>query len=161
LGCSNTQLLCQRGTQHPTRVAFIAMIDWFSGYVGYDASGLEFGRFFEVDRQGEVVRQLNRWETARGSFESGVQVTRGTATDAMLKVGREQLGYLCNENVLRVSGNPVKFLQGHNAAGPSVAKLGPGARAASAVLGDDGEAVGLVCFHADHLTIAKIPRIQT
>jgi hypothetical protein len=101
------------------------MLDWFSGYVGYDASQLAVGRFFEVDGRGEIVRQVPRWETARGSFDSGVQITRGIATDAMLKVGRDRLGFLCSEDVLRVSGNPVKFLQGHNAAGPSVSQLGP------------------------------------
>jgi len=61
----------------------------------------------------------------RGSFEAGVQVTRGLPTSDMLGASRE-LGFLCSDRaVLRVSGNPVKFLQGHNVAGPSVAKLGP------------------------------------
>jgi hypothetical protein len=100
------------------------MIDWFSGYVGYDASALALGRFFEVDRHGEVVRQVPRWETARGSHASGVQVTRGQPTDQMLKHAAA-LGFLCSADVLRISGNPSKFLQGHNVAGPSVALLGP------------------------------------
>jgi hypothetical protein len=101
------------------------MLDWFSGYVGYDASRLTLGRFFEVDKHGEVIRQMPRWETAEGSWKSGVQVTRGQATDHMLKVGRDRHGFLCSDDVLRVSGNPVKFLQGHNVAGPSVSDLGP------------------------------------
>jgi hypothetical protein len=101
------------------------MLDWFSGYVGYDASQMAVGRFFEVDPRGEVVRQVPRWETAKGSYLAGVQVTRGMATDHMLKDGRDRQGFLCSEDVLRVSGNPVKFLQGHNAAGPSVSQLGP------------------------------------
>ena len=101
------------------------MLDWFSGYVGYDASALQFGRFFEVSRLGEVVRERSRWETARGSFESGIQITQGIPTDAMLQAS-EQYGFLCSKKaVLKLSGNPSKFLQGHNAAGPSVGQLGP------------------------------------
>ena len=51
------------------------MLDWFAGYVGYDASQMAVGRFFEIDRTGQIVRQVPRWETVRGSFEAGVQVT--------------------------------------------------------------------------------------
>lgn len=104
------------------------MLDWFSGYVGYDASQLELGVFFEVDKHGELVRKVPRWETARGSFEAGIQVTRGSATGAMLGAAAEA-GFVCSQEVLRVSGNPSKFLQGHNVAGPSVAMLGPVLRA--------------------------------
>ncbi|MGK2849259.1 MAG: phage/plasmid replication protein, II/X family [Minisyncoccota bacterium] len=101
------------------------MIDWFSGHVGYDASRMVLGQFFEMEPGGEIVRHRDRWETARGSWESGVQVTRGQPTSAMLKASRE-MGFLCSETaVLRVSGNPAKFLQGHNVAGPSVSQLGP------------------------------------
>lgn len=101
------------------------MLDWFSGYVGYDASRMVLGQFFEVAPGGELVRHRDRWETAQGSFASGVQVTRGIPTEQMLKASRE-MGFLCSDSaVLRVSGNPSKFLQGHNAAGPSVSLLGP------------------------------------
>jgi Phage replication protein CRI len=100
------------------------MLDWFSGYVGYDASGLDLGRFFEIGRGGEVVRERDRWETAVGSYAAGVQVTRASATEQMVQTQRE-LGFLCSPAVLRISGNPTKFLQGHNAAGPPVAQLGP------------------------------------
>lgn len=100
------------------------MLDWFSGYVGYDASRLQLGRFFEVSAHGEVTRERDRWETVEGSYKSGIQVCRGLATDQMVKHGNE-LGYLCSDEVLRLSGNPSKFLQGHNVAGPSVSLLGP------------------------------------
>jgi hypothetical protein len=101
-----------------------AMLDWFSGYVGYDASGLVLGEFFEVEPGGEVVRRRDRWETARGSWRSGVQITRAGPTDQMLE--NRDLGFLCADDaVLRLSGNPSKFLQGHNVAGPSVSLLGP------------------------------------
>src|SRR5579859_1401556 len=86
---------------------------------------MRLGRFVEVSPDGAVVRDRDRWETAVGSFEAGVQVTRALVTDDMLQSGREGLWHLGGANVLRISGNPSKFLQGHNAAGPSVAKLGP------------------------------------
>jgi hypothetical protein len=100
------------------------MLDWFTGYVGYDASLMPIGRFWETDRHGEVVRERPRWETAQGSFESGVQVTKFAPTDGM-RESAKKFGFLCAEEVLKISGNPVKFLQGHNVTGPSVALLGP------------------------------------
>jgi hypothetical protein len=100
------------------------MIDWFTGYVGYDASLMPIGRFWEVDRHGSVVRERPRWETAEGSFKSGVQVTKAMPTDPM-RESAKQFGFLCAEDVLKISGNPAKYLQGHNVTGPSVSQLGP------------------------------------
>lgn len=100
------------------------MIDWFTGYIGYDASGIRLGHFLEVDHSGAVVRHRDRWETAVGSFASSMQVTRVAATEAMVKAHRT-LGFPCASAVLAISGNPAKFLQGHNVWGPSVEKLGP------------------------------------
>ena len=100
------------------------MLDWFSGTVGYDASRMELGRFWETDRHGAFVRERPRWETAEGSFASGVQVTSTLAPDDLWSAHRK-LGFLCSDRVLKISGNPSKFLQGHNAAGPSVSQLGP------------------------------------
>jgi hypothetical protein len=100
------------------------MLDWFTGYVGYDASLMPIGRFWETDRHGQVVRERPRWETAQGSFESGVQVTKFAPTDGM-RESAKKFGFLCADEVLKISGNPVKFLQGHNVTGPSVSLLGP------------------------------------
>jgi hypothetical protein len=101
------------------------MLDWFSGYIGYDASKMVLGNFLITSPDGEVRRCQDTWETARGSFESGVQVCRGSPTDQMLAASKEY-GFICSDRaVLRVSGNPSKFLQGHNVAGPSVSQLGP------------------------------------
>lgn len=127
------------------------MLDWFSGYVGYDASGMEVGRFFEVDRHGQMLRCVPRWETARGSFASGVQVTRSTPTDDMLRSAA--LGYLCAPDVLKVSGNPSKFLQGHNAAGPSVQLLGPVLQAVVRAFDE-----GLRPVNADDSTLPAVHR---
>ena len=100
------------------------MIDWFTGYVGYDASQMALGRFWEVDRHGVMIRERPRWETAQGSFESGVQVTKTAPTAAMLQ-SSTTMGFLCSMDVLQISGNPAKYLQGHNVTGPSVSLLGP------------------------------------
>jgi hypothetical protein len=101
------------------------MLDWFAGYVGYDASQIALGRFYEADADGLMVRERDRWETAQGSFESTVQVTRATATDDMVKSARLLPYHLGSSQVLKISGNPVKYLQGHNVTGPSVSQLGP------------------------------------
>jgi hypothetical protein len=36
------------------------MLDWITGYVGYDASGMALGRFWEADRHGELIRERDR-----------------------------------------------------------------------------------------------------
>jgi Phage replication protein CRI len=100
------------------------MIDWFTGYVGYDASRIVLGRFYEVDRNGAMIRDRDRWETAQGSYESGVQVTKAAPSSGMIASSHEH-GFLCAPQVLQISGNPIKYLQGHNVTGPSVAQLGP------------------------------------
>lgn len=112
------------------------MLDWFSGYVGYDASGLQVGRFWEVEPGGLVVRERPRWETARGSYAAGIQITQAIPTGQMLD-SAARFGFLCSpRSVLRLSGNPSKFLQGHNVAGPSVAQLGPVLQALARSLAD-------------------------
>src|SRR5665213_491451 len=100
------------------------MIDWFTGSVGYDASHLVLGRFLEIDEDGVTVRDRDRWVKAVGSFEGGVQITKGSATLGMVASFNE-FGFLCAPQVLQISGNPAKFLQGHNVTGPSVSQLGP------------------------------------
>ena len=129
------------------------MLDWFSGYVGYDASGLAVGRFFLVDAHGQVVRDSPRWETARGSYAAGIQVTQGSPTDRMLADAKAQ-GFLCSDRqVLRVSGNPSKYLQGHNAAGPSVRLLGPVLQAVVRAFGE-----GMRPPDADQLALPAVHR---
>lgn len=98
--------------------------DWFSGLMGYDASGLEVGRVLSVRPDGELEWIRDRWEKVGGSYLATVQLTRDGATPAM-----RSCGFPCSAQVLRVSGNPTKFLQGHNVFGPSVAEAGPVLRA--------------------------------
>lgn len=142
------------------------MLDWFSGYVGYDASGLAVGRFFLVDALGEVVRDSPRWETARGSYATGIQVTRGQPTDRMLADGKA-LGFLCSDpHVLRISGNPSKYLQGHNAAGPSVRLLGPVLQAVVRAFGEgmrppDADQVELPAVHRSRVDVTTAVDLGT
>lgn len=100
------------------------MLDWVSAYIGYDASAMPTGRFFKTDRHGEIVYEKAAWETEVGSHESGVQVTKTIPTARMIEDAK-RFGFLCSHQVLNVSGNPTKFLQGHNVTGPSVSQLGP------------------------------------
>lgn len=100
------------------------MLDWYSGLIGYDAEALKLGRLYEVSPDGEVMYSTERWMKAKGSYESSVQVKRDSSTAAM-RSAAERNNLLCFPTVLQVSGNPVKFLQGHNAFGPSVSSLGP------------------------------------
>jgi len=44
----------------------LLMLDWFCGYVGYDASGLTLGRVFEVDKHGEVAGRCRAGRRSRG-----------------------------------------------------------------------------------------------
>jgi hypothetical protein len=129
------------------------MLDWFGGYVGYDASQLTLGQILYLEKGGELVRSREMWETAQGSYTHGVQVTRAPPTDQMLGHGR-QLGFLCADRfVLRVSGNPTKLLQGHNAAGPSVSMLGPVLQAMARAFGE-----GLRPSNADDETLPAVQR---
>lgn len=101
-----------------------AMLDWASVLIGYDGSDLEVGRVICVRSDGLVEWEKDRWERAEGSYLSSVQVTRGVSSAAM-----RSSGLPCSVDCLRVSGNPTKFLQGHNVFGPSVEDVGPVLRA--------------------------------
>lgn len=100
------------------------MLDWFTGLVGYDASSLRLGEIRCIDRDGELLWSKERKEAVSGSFESKVLIGRDSSTSDM-RLAAERLGLLVpSPAVLSVSGNPVKFFQGHNAFGPSVSSLG-------------------------------------
>lgn len=99
------------------------MLDWFAGLVGYDASNVINGQVIKVSPAGEIIWQSDAWEEAKGSYESNIQIRQDVASTEMFKASNEQ-GFLCSHNCLRISGNPTKFLQGHNILGPSVSYLG-------------------------------------
>jgi len=99
------------------------MLDWFAGLVGYDASNVTNGRVINLSPEGEIDWQVDRWESATGSYESNMRIKQDSASSEMFKASRE-LGYLCSPLCLRIEGNPTKFLQGHNIVGPPVSMLG-------------------------------------
>lgn len=110
------------------------MLDWYSGLIGYDASNMKLGVIYEVDCDGVKVWSVEPWKKAKGSYESSVQVKRDSSTremrvdadelmDSRSVAGEEDVGKGCPAVVLKVSGNPVKFLQGHNVFGPSVSQI--------------------------------------
>jgi hypothetical protein len=99
------------------------MLDWFTGLVGYDASALRLGQICAINRHGEIEWRKDRAEVVMGSFESKVLVGKGSSTPEM-RDSAERLGLVVNPEVLWISGNPTKFLQGHNVFGPPVSSLG-------------------------------------
>lgn len=104
------------------------MIDWYSGLIGYDGSELRPNLICKLTPDGEVVWTTNEWMQAEGSYSATVRV--GVAAPAeRMTAAADRHGLLCSSACLRVSGNPSKYLQGHNVIGPSVSNLGPVLRA--------------------------------
>jgi len=95
------------------------MLDWFTGYVGYDGSELSLNRRYEETPEGETIYEKDVCKSIRGTWNSNLQISRTIPTSEMLSSQ-----YLVNPACLFISGNPVKFLQGHNLYGPSVSDLG-------------------------------------
>jgi len=100
------------------------MLDWYSGLIGYDAQGLKLGSLYEVSPDGELLYSTERWRQEKGSYDASLQVKRRLSTEEM-RSAAEHYGLLNSAMVLEISGNPVKFLQGHNVFGPSVSSLAP------------------------------------
>jgi hypothetical protein len=109
------------------------MLDWYSGLIGYDASNMKLGMIYEVDSDGVKIWSVEPWVKAKGCYESSVQVKRDSSTKEMRRDAEEWVeeaemcgeepGKQCPAVVLKMSGNPVKFLQGHNVFGPSVNQI--------------------------------------
>ncbi len=78
------------------------MIDWLSMVVPFaHAEAITGGHFISIKPTGEVDWQCSKRTTVEGSFSSGLQVRTATHTaDACTHI--------------EISGNPVKFFQGHN-----------------------------------------------
>lgn len=100
------------------------MIDWFAGPVGYNGLALQLDRICELTPDDQIRWTIEKKMQARGSYDASIQIGRAVPTDGMLKAAREH-NLLINPVCLAISGNPSKFLQGHNVFGPSVASLGP------------------------------------
>jgi hypothetical protein len=103
------------------------MLDWFSGLVGYSGDSLPLNRVLEISPAGEIAWQTESKLKVPGSFDSSIRVGRGAFTPLQLKPWENDgcVDYLTDaHSVLRIDGNPTKFLQGHNAFGPSPLDLG-------------------------------------
>lgn len=104
------------------------MIDWYSGLVGYDGSALKLNKLLELTPGGEIKWSSERKLEARGSYDNAVLLGRSVPNRNMLAATRDY-NLVCSPVCLYISGNPSKFLQGHNVFGPPVASLGPVIRA--------------------------------
>jgi phage/plasmid replication protein, gene II/X family len=100
------------------------MLDWYQGKVGYSGRGLRLNRLLEVTPDGVIRFDFERPAKVKGSFESSIQLRRDSASPDMVSA-TEKYNLLLNQTCLYVSGNPSKFLQGHNVFGPKVGSLGP------------------------------------
>lgn len=101
------------------------MLDWYSGLIGYDASNMKLGMVYEVSPHGELLYRVESWAKAKGSYESSVQVKRDGSSREMLEADFSR----CSPVALKMSGNPVKYLQGHNVFGPKASQFGDVLRA--------------------------------
>jgi len=73
------------------------MIDWITCVIPFEHNvAIEGGLITSTKEGGEIEYQCRKWKKCVGSFESTVQIKS------------EDI------NTIRLSGNPVKFLQGHN-----------------------------------------------
>jgi hypothetical protein len=99
-------------------------VDWFSGLIGYDARRLKLGRMVRFTAAGDVEWDIDINTAVQGSWSSQMLIGRRRRTDSM-SMAAARRDFVCGrDDVLSVSGNPTKFLQGHNVFGPSVSELG-------------------------------------
>lgn len=111
-------------------------VDWFAGLIGYDARRLKLGRMVRLTPDGEVEWDIDTRRPVEGSWSSQMLIGRSAATDNM-RMAAAKRDFVCGRDVLSISGNPTKFLQGHNVFGPSVSELGPVVREAVRAFPDD------------------------
>lgn len=100
------------------------MFDWYTGLIGYNAENLETGRILVLSPGGEINFSSERWRKVTGSYESSLQIKKDSSTPEM-RAAADKHNLVCSPTVFKMSGNPTKFLQGHNVFGPSVVSLAP------------------------------------
>lgn len=96
------------------------MLDWFSGTLAWSGRHLCPDVVYRIDRDGSVVWSKECWIEVEGSFSDKLQL-RSVVNPLPLFADRSD-GRLSTD-LLQMSGNPTKFLQGHNAFGVSVCQL--------------------------------------
>ena len=101
------------------------MIDWFTGLIGYEGQQILPNTVLERDNKtGEELWSIDKRVPVEGSYSSKIQVKPGLPNREML-LASEHLALECAPVCLELSGNPSKFLQGHNVFGPNVRSLQP------------------------------------
>jgi len=100
------------------------MLDWFTGVIGCDASNLETDRVCRIEPTGRIAWESSCWFDCKGSFEESIQLRQSSLGGKVLD-GTGQYLHTLGYPLLQMSGNPVKFLQGHNAFGPPVSLWRP------------------------------------
>jgi hypothetical protein len=103
------------------------MLDWFTGLIGYSGDKLsgQLNQICEISASTkETLWRKERPLDIEGSYSSQIQLKTASPTDAMFKASLKH-GLECSDVCLWFSGNPSKFIQGHNVFGPSVSSLGP------------------------------------
>lgn len=96
------------------------MIDWFTGITLYDASFLNPDVVYRVNSQGEIAWSRECFVEAIGSYDEKVTLQRVAYPEQLIPT---RSGGLVSDELLRVSGNLTKYLQGHNAFGMGVDAL--------------------------------------
>jgi len=81
------------------------LIDWITAEIPFNHPPLRSGRVICIDEHGEELWQSIKWNDIEGSYSKKVMVR---------SEGSDMFGHATH---LRVSGNPSKFLQGHNVFG--------------------------------------------
>ena len=99
------------------------MLDWFTGLIGYNASHLRLNTVTELSPVGEIIWRSEKAMSVKGSYDSSIQIKIGSPSAAMIAASQKH-NLECEPVCLAFSGNPSKFLQGHNVFGPSVSSLG-------------------------------------
>ena len=101
------------------------MIDWFTGLIGYEGQQILPNTVLERNNKtGEELWSIDKRVPVEGSYSSKIQVKPGIPNREML-LASEHLALECAPVCLELSGNPSKFLQGHNVFGPNVRSLQP------------------------------------
>lgn len=88
------------------------MIDWLTISIPFRHTPVQSGRLIYLEPTGEVEWECPKRITVRGSYESSAEVRSRGDLDKNGKCGE-----------LQISGNPAKYLQGHNAFGSDDANL--------------------------------------
>ena len=109
------------------------MLDYVSGFLGYDGSLLPLDKLVLVhpDGRSEQPRELRK--VVRGSYGESVVLGRAIPTSSMLYFAGKY-NFECSPVCLYYSGNPVKWVQRHNVFGPPARSLAPVVQAAVRLL---------------------------